>query len=281
MDTIDLLQLPSVPFLDERPEAQAYAYKTMQLAVPNESGVYIVVTDDNEVIYIGQSTHIKERWKNHQLLPALRSPGKTIRIAYWLCPVGELDACEAALLKAYRPRLNTPWEIEKATDSAKAKLPCVSWAETACLGKDQSYAKRQLKEYGPCGVNPIHTPQSIVICTACLENVWCADCIPSDWRCDCWKIRWDRDDNWPWISMEAYDALHLGIDLWLKAHPGDSTRTLEHLCRSLGGNRIRFAAFSVGHHYPSQYEAEIFSQALGTTLDRLEEGRMNQLSISQ
>jgi len=274
------LCLPSVPFLDERPvpffderrRAPMSVYKTMQLALPNESGVYLVLADDDEVLYVGRAQHLKERWKNHHLVPALRSPGKTIRIAYWLCPVVDLKDREAALLTAYRPRLNPPWEIERATEPDHARPSRVLWAEIERLGKDARIAALELKQYGHCTVDPTHKQQYIVICSACLEHVWCAACLPGDWGCDCWKIQWDRDD-WPWISCETYDALHMGITTWLDRHPESSIWDIDRACRLSGGNRMYFAAFCLMHHWPSLYEAEIFAYVLGTTLQCLEDDR--------
>lgn len=280
LDHIDVAQWSVVPFVDERGGAYPYGYTTMRLAVPNTSGVYAVVDEATQVLYIGRSIRLQQRWKNHQLLPALRSPGKTLRIAYLLCPEAELYGREAALLKAYTPRLNTPWEIAKAIDPNNARMRYVSWGETPSLGKDRREAEDELREFGACS-NPSHQQKYIVICTTCLYHVWCARCMPGDCCCDCWKYLEMGEDPWPWISMEAYDALQRGMEKWIETHPERSIWDLEKFCKARVGNLMQFEAFVFGLLYPSLYEAEILAEAFGTTLSTLERQREECLAMRE
>lgn len=77
--------------------------------LPACSGIYIACSGD-QILYIGQSQNIKERWINkHHRFEDLSSFNE-VRI-YWLnAPVGILDTLERAMVWQLRPSLNARLE---------------------------------------------------------------------------------------------------------------------------------------------------------------------------
>lgn len=77
-------------------------------ALPKCPGIYFVITEEEEIVYIGRSTNINRRWlsKNHHLYnDLLQIPG--LRIS-WLevNNANLLPRIEAALIQGFKPRLN-------------------------------------------------------------------------------------------------------------------------------------------------------------------------------
>ena len=91
-----LAQLPSVPFATLRP-------------FPNTSGVYLALTADDVVLYIGSSVNIKHRWYSHKAHKTLLGPLEALqceRIAWIACPCEELLPLETRLMARWSPRIN-------------------------------------------------------------------------------------------------------------------------------------------------------------------------------
>lgn len=274
MTTIDPSQWTIVPFPHERTYAPGMFFKGISLAVPNISAVYAVLGEDvDDVLYIGRSKRLKERWNNHQLLPELRSRTGA-RIAYEACDESLLAERETALLAQYAPILNTPWEIAKAKgDWYRPHMPWVSQATIANLPRrDQSIAAMEFRRQEPpaCQYPEMHQDY-FVLCTQCVYNLWCRCCMP--WACECWK-----SSRWTIVEIETHDALYYGLSDWREAHPDQTIWHLDKICRGIGGNRMQLAAFSFGLHWPTLWEAEIFASAMQTTLAALEQQREQALA---
>jgi excinuclease UvrABC nuclease subunit len=78
--------------------------------LPEYSGIYYVRRGSwfsYETIYVGQAKDIRQRWRNHHKLPALRSDD---RICYRRIPEWLLDTYEAMEIKKYNPKLNYRYE---------------------------------------------------------------------------------------------------------------------------------------------------------------------------
>ncbi len=75
-------------------------------SLPAIAGVYCVLTGEDVLLYIGQSTNICQRWRGHHLRQQLRA-GKSLRIAWreTFSEAGRLKM-EALLVRQYQPRLN-------------------------------------------------------------------------------------------------------------------------------------------------------------------------------
>lgn len=92
---INLLELPSLPL---------ECYKTL----PKCAAVYMVLSSENKVLYIGQSVNIQNRWRSHHRRKRLiKIPG--LRIA-WLqvSDFSLLESIELALIQFFTPKLNRP-----------------------------------------------------------------------------------------------------------------------------------------------------------------------------
>ena len=85
--------------------------------MPNTCGVYLVLKDDNEILYIGQGNNLRARWEggHHHRLARFKGMGAT-KVAYILLS-DHLDETEALLIKVFQPVLNTRHPL-----SGKCKL---------------------------------------------------------------------------------------------------------------------------------------------------------------
>lgn len=91
--TLDIASLPSLP-LSER--------KTL----PQRSGYYFVLSDDEKIIYIGMTRDLRVRWYSHNKHKQMVEHGAA-RIAYLIVERGMLFIHnEMALIQHYDPPLN-------------------------------------------------------------------------------------------------------------------------------------------------------------------------------
>jgi hypothetical protein len=242
--------------------------------------IYFVLSDTKEVLYVGQSIRPKERWKFHVLLPELRSRSRPLSIAYLCCAPEHLHQREQEFLARYAPPLNHPHSIMAATEPEKRLWPFITRAQIPMLPiKDRIYAESQFEYWSPF----IHSQESdahknhadfMVICTHCFEKVWCHACVP--WECDCWK-----EGRWTLLSIETYDALHLGIDRWLAAHPALRWWDFDTHAQRYGATKGQVVAFKIGLHQPTPWDATVLAKALGTTLPALARQRLDVLEERQ
>ncbi len=75
--------------------------------LPSCSGIYFAISADDEVLYIGRSVNLAQRWISHHRHPELEEIGQ-VRIA-WL-EINEpnlLPAIEEALIDWFAPSLNS------------------------------------------------------------------------------------------------------------------------------------------------------------------------------
>lgn len=91
----DILTLPNLPF-----EARCN--------LPKDNVIYFVVSQNNEVLYIGETMNLRERWRSHHHAPTLKSlSGVRIFWADWN-GCSEMGINEADLIRQFAPPLNTP-----------------------------------------------------------------------------------------------------------------------------------------------------------------------------
>lgn len=90
---INPLELPSVPLLNRK-------------NLHRWGGVYFVIRDKQEVLYVGQSPLIKDRWNQHQCLKRLNEDDKQRSRIYWFAADENLKALEAAFIHRFQPLLN-------------------------------------------------------------------------------------------------------------------------------------------------------------------------------
>jgi excinuclease UvrABC nuclease subunit len=91
--TLILSELPSIPFVFCK-------------SLPSETGIYFALSISGEVLYIGQTGNLAQRWHHHNKRSRLKL-NNCDRIA-WLI-VGEislLSQIESALIKWFDPPLN-------------------------------------------------------------------------------------------------------------------------------------------------------------------------------
>ena len=89
---IDPLALPSVPFLSRH-------------LLPEVTGIYFLLSQIGEVLYIGQAQNICDRWKGHHRTPNVNST-HALKIAWVEVDSAFLNKVEAAWIKLYCPPLN-------------------------------------------------------------------------------------------------------------------------------------------------------------------------------
>ncbi len=77
--------------------------------LPQISGVYKVLDDNGQVIYIGQSKNIYKRWKNghHKLAEIIGQYGTNIYIEWVEVPEWLLNRVENTAVSFYQPKLNS------------------------------------------------------------------------------------------------------------------------------------------------------------------------------
>jgi len=76
--------------------------------LPPVSGVYLALSAANEVLYVGATTNLRQRWKQHHRVARLQSLA-CVRIAWYPCEGLIIASMECALIQHFQPPLNTPW----------------------------------------------------------------------------------------------------------------------------------------------------------------------------
>lgn len=76
--------------------------------LPPVSGIYKVLDQEGNVIYIGQSTNIYKRWNNghHILAKIVAECGTDVYIEWVEVPEWLLNRAENAAISFYQPKLN-------------------------------------------------------------------------------------------------------------------------------------------------------------------------------
>lgn len=76
-------------------------------ALPRTSGVYLLVDNLGEIVYIGRSDHIQRRWKRHPILPILELPEDNYSIYYHLTdPTKSNSQIEQYFIDEFKPKYN-------------------------------------------------------------------------------------------------------------------------------------------------------------------------------
>lgn len=88
--------------------------------LPDSAGVYLAATAD-QLLYIGQSTNIRQRWQSHEKLDRLMS-FSGVRLYYLLVPQGFCGQLESALIRQFSPILNIRDGVTPLTSSAQRSL---------------------------------------------------------------------------------------------------------------------------------------------------------------
>jgi len=87
------LNLPSVPLLERH-------------NLPSCQSIYFVL-EDGQVLYIGRTVNLNQRWAVHHILPQLKMRKGEVRIAWLECSVAELlPEIETGLIEHFQPLLN-------------------------------------------------------------------------------------------------------------------------------------------------------------------------------
>lgn len=74
-------------------------------AFPNCVAVYLVLSNTRDVLYIGRTTSLVIRWRQHHLKDRLKVLGG-VSIAWIECSVNESIVIERQLIEKYQPRFN-------------------------------------------------------------------------------------------------------------------------------------------------------------------------------
>lgn len=99
LESLDYLQLPSVRYDNKA-------------RLPIASGIYFVIDDSNEILYIGQAINIKTRWYYHHRKHEFKGR-EDIRIAWLDIDRDHLRKAESILIDIYQPCLNKRKESEE------------------------------------------------------------------------------------------------------------------------------------------------------------------------
>ncbi|ABW32580.1 GIY-YIG nuclease family protein [Acaryochloris marina] len=78
--------------------------------LPEICGIYFVVTAEDEIIYVGQTTNLKNRWKDgHKVLKRMLAEGidpTKARLEWQKFPKRLLNRVENCAVRVHQPRLN-------------------------------------------------------------------------------------------------------------------------------------------------------------------------------
>ncbi|WP_206603104.1 Arm DNA-binding domain-containing protein [Leptolyngbya ohadii] len=114
----DVSRLPSLSLADKE-------------YLPTISGVYFLLNKYGEVLYIGQSTNICDRWKSHGWSEDIR---EGLRIAWLAIPAKDLLlVIETALIAAFRPPYNKDFRGLK-DDNGNELTPVIPYGEAVYRG---------------------------------------------------------------------------------------------------------------------------------------------------
>lgn len=77
-------------------------------SLPKASGIYLVLAANDEVVYVGQTQNIRDRWKNghHKLADIVSEYGNDIRIKCVAIPQWLLNRAEHSAILRHKPKLN-------------------------------------------------------------------------------------------------------------------------------------------------------------------------------
>ncbi|MBH8565902.1 GIY-YIG nuclease family protein [Nostoc sp. CENA67] len=91
---INPLELPSVSFQERK-------------ILPASPGIYFAISSNDEILYIGRTSNLRNRWKSHHRAVQFKSQSQNIRLA-WLQVDDEtlLPEIEAALIEHFAPAFN-------------------------------------------------------------------------------------------------------------------------------------------------------------------------------
>jgi excinuclease UvrABC nuclease subunit len=77
-------------------------------ALPQTSGIYLVLNQEDTVVYVGQSQNIYQRWNggHHKLAQLLARYGTNLYIRWVELPLWLLNRAENAAVDFYQPEFN-------------------------------------------------------------------------------------------------------------------------------------------------------------------------------
>lgn len=102
---INLLALPSL-LLESRRN------------LPNKSALYFVFDADDELLYIGKTISLVERWRGHHRVAQLEQLDN-VRIAWMECDKELIDSSEEAFIAHFNPSLNKDRRYRELTQNKK------------------------------------------------------------------------------------------------------------------------------------------------------------------
>lgn len=78
--------------------------------LPEICCIYYVVTETNEIIYIGQTINLRKRWRDgHKVLKCMLAEGlnlSTARLEWQEFPRHLLNRVESCAIRVHKPRIN-------------------------------------------------------------------------------------------------------------------------------------------------------------------------------
>lgn len=120
--------------------------------LPGYAGIYFVISDSSELLYIGKSINIRQRVSEYYRSSSFSNEGK-VRIAWLIVNELDLNEKEKALIRYHRPRYNRlpkPVVIKKVTfqlqESVFEQLKDAHYDLGKKLGKDAPYREVIIEE---------------------------------------------------------------------------------------------------------------------------------------
>lgn len=81
-------------------------------ALPTESGVYFLVSNTGEFLYVGKSINTRRRWMTHHRLTQAQSE-EGCSLKWMLVPTDILDATESLYIKKFNPKWNKKASVKR------------------------------------------------------------------------------------------------------------------------------------------------------------------------
>ena len=113
--------------------------------LPDASAIYFVLSQQNKILYIGQSKALNKRWKHHQKLKDI-SKYESVKIAYLVFSIPDfLFEIEQALIRHFDPPLNLYNPFNQKSDEVRVvkslRASDEVWEKLGILAKEKNMTR--------------------------------------------------------------------------------------------------------------------------------------------
>jgi excinuclease UvrABC nuclease subunit len=112
---------------------------TQRRLLPMRPGIYLAISKEGSILYIGQSRNLHNRWIYHDLHQQLIALGCTV-LRWYECPIEQMNALETQLIQHYQPLLNRKSDSSFPRNKVTIFMSPEEWHafRVACLARHTS-----------------------------------------------------------------------------------------------------------------------------------------------